>query len=68
MAWPILQVAGCTDRHTWWAFVPSHNGLPPARAGEDLVAEARNIDTMLAIDNGTMVIRADAAGGARAES
>ncbi len=41
-------------------FVPTNNGLPPEKA--DVVAEARNADIALAIENSVTVIRADVAG------
>ena len=43
-------------------FVPTNNGLPPARACGDLVAEARNVDIARAVENSMWVIRADVAG------
>jgi predicted amidohydrolase len=43
-------------------FVPTNNGLPPTKAGPELVAEARNVDITRAIENGVYVIRADVAG------
>lgn len=43
-------------------FVPSNNGLPPAKGGAELVAEARNADIALATANNIFVIRADVAG------
>lgn len=43
-------------------FVPTNNGLPPAKAGPELVAEARNVDIARAIENSVFVIRADVAG------
>ena len=43
-------------------FVPTNNGLPPARAGAELVAEARNVDIARAVENSMWVIRADVAG------
>jgi predicted amidohydrolase len=43
-------------------FVPTNNGLPPAKAGPELVAEARNVDIARAMENGIYVIRADVAG------
>lgn len=44
-------------------FVPTNNGLPPTRAGVELVAEARNADIARAVENCVWVIRADVAGG-----
>ena len=43
-------------------FVPTNNGLPPAKAGPELVAEARNVDIARAVENSVSVIRADLAG------
>jgi predicted amidohydrolase len=43
-------------------FVPTNNGLPPAKAGPELVAEARNVDIARAVENRVSVIRADVAG------
>src|SRR5262249_28734322 len=43
-------------------FVPTNNGLPPTKAGPDLVAQARNVDIARAIENSVAVIRADVAG------
>lgn len=43
-------------------FVPTNNGLPPAKAGPELVAEARNCDIARAVENSVYVIRADVAG------
>ena len=43
-------------------FVPTNNGLPPTKAGEELVAQARNVDIARAIENSVAVIRADVAG------
>jgi predicted amidohydrolase len=43
-------------------FIPTNNGLPPAKAGPELVAEARNVDIARAVENGVYVIRADVAG------
>jgi predicted amidohydrolase len=43
-------------------FVPTNNGLPPARAHAELVAEARNVDIARAVENSIWVIRADVAG------
>lgn len=43
-------------------FVPTNNGLPPAKAGPELVAEARNVDIARAVENSVSVIRADVAG------
>ena len=43
-------------------FVPTNNGLPPARACAELITEARNVDIATAVENGMWVIRADVAG------
>jgi predicted amidohydrolase len=43
-------------------FVPTNNGLPPSKAGPELVAEARSCDVARAVENGVSVIRADVAG------
>lgn len=43
-------------------FVPTNNGLPPTKAGPELVAQARNCDIARAVENGVSVIRADVAG------
>jgi predicted amidohydrolase len=43
-------------------FVPTNNGLPPTRPGEELVAQARNADIARATENRIWVIRADVAG------
>jgi predicted amidohydrolase len=43
-------------------FVPTNNGLPPAKAGPELVAHARSCDIARAIENSVWVIRADVAG------
>ncbi|HJQ23340.1 MAG TPA: carbon-nitrogen hydrolase family protein [Blastocatellia bacterium] len=43
-------------------FVPTNNGLPPAKAGPELVALARNVDIARAIENSVWVIRADVTG------
>jgi 5-aminopentanamidase len=45
-------------------FIPTNNGLPPAKAGPELVAEARNVDIARATENSVFVIRADVAGRA----
>lgn len=41
-------------------FVPTNNGLPPEKA--DVVAEARQVDVALAVENRVWLIRADVAG------
>jgi predicted amidohydrolase len=43
-------------------FVPTNNGLAPARACADLVAEARSVDITTAVENSLWVVRADVAG------
>jgi predicted amidohydrolase len=43
-------------------FVPTNNGLPPAKADAELVAEARKVDITRAVENSLWVIRADVAG------
>lgn len=43
-------------------FVPTNNGLPPAKGGPELVNRARNCDIARAVENGVFVIRADVAG------
>lgn len=45
-------------------FVPTNNGLPPAKGGKELVADARRCDVGLATANDVTVIRADVAGRA----
>ncbi|MFY9826992.1 MAG: carbon-nitrogen hydrolase family protein [Thermoanaerobaculia bacterium] len=45
-------------------FVPTNNGLPPAKTGPEIVAEARNADIARATENSVFVIRADVAGKA----
>ena len=43
-------------------FVPTNNGLPPAKAHPaELVARVRNVDIAAAVENGMWVIRADVA-------
>ena len=43
-------------------FIPTNNGLPPEKGGEELVEEARRRDVALATANGMTVVRADVAG------
>lgn len=43
-------------------FVPTNNGLPPTKAGPEIVAQARNADIARAVENSVSVIRADVAG------
>ncbi len=43
-------------------FVPTNNGLPPAKGGAELVAEARSGDIARALESRVSVIRADVAG------
>ena len=45
-------------------FVPTNNGLPPAKSGVEIVAEARQTDIARAKGNRVSVIRADVAGRA----
>jgi predicted amidohydrolase len=45
-------------------FIPTNNGLPPAKGGAGLVQEARACDIARATENGVWVIRADVAGRA----
>lgn len=45
-------------------FVPTNNGLPPAKGGPGLVARTRNADIARATENKLWVIRADVAGRA----
>lgn len=43
-------------------FVPTNNGMPLARGGSELPAEARNKDIARAVENGLSVVRADVVG------
>jgi predicted amidohydrolase len=43
-------------------FVPTNTGMPPAKGGPELIAEARNGDVARAIENSVAVVRADVAG------
>lgn len=43
-------------------FIPTNNGLPPTKAGSELVAYTRKVDSALATENNVAVIRADVAG------
>jgi 5-aminopentanamidase len=43
-------------------FIPTNNGMPPAKGGAELVAEARRQDIACAIAHGVPVVRADVAG------
>ncbi len=45
-------------------FVPTNNGLPPAKAATALVARSRSVDIARAVENSVYVIRADVAGSA----
>ena len=45
-------------------FVPTNNGLPPTKAGPEIVDHARNVDIARAVENSVSVIRADVAGRA----
>jgi predicted amidohydrolase len=43
-------------------FVPTNNGLSPAKAGRELRDQTRTVDIALAIENKVAIIRADVAG------
>ncbi|HZS44677.1 MAG TPA: carbon-nitrogen hydrolase family protein [Blastocatellia bacterium] len=43
-------------------FVPSNNGLPPSKAGPELVEQTRKVDVARAVENGVHIVRADVAG------
>jgi len=43
-------------------FIPSNNGLPPTKAGPEIIDLARNIDVAIAVNNNVYVIRSDVAG------
>src|SRR3954470_22668056 len=43
-------------------FVPTNNGLPPAKASPKLVVHARNTDIARAVENRVSVVRADVTG------
>ena len=43
-------------------FVPTNNGMPPAKGGPELPAEARNKDIARAVENSVSVVRADVVG------
>ena len=43
-------------------FVPTNNGMPAPRGGEQLVLDARRVDTACAIANSVPIIRADVVG------
>jgi predicted amidohydrolase len=43
-------------------FVPTNNGLPPEKAGPELVAETRKVDITRATEDRVFIIRADVAG------
>lgn len=45
-------------------FVPTNNGLPPGKAGPELVALTKSVDIARAVENSVYVIRADVAGSA----
>ena len=47
-------------------FVPSNNGMLPAKGGVELVEEARAADVARAVESGVAVVRADVAGVAGA--
>jgi predicted amidohydrolase len=52
------------DKGATALFVPTNNGLPPTRAGVEVVDQARNTDIARAIENSLAVVRADVAGRA----
>lgn len=43
-------------------FIPTNNGLPPAKTDTEIVAEVRDVDIACALANSISVIRADVAG------
>ena len=43
-------------------FVPSNNGMPPAKGGPELIGQARSADIARAVENRVWVVRADVAG------
>ena len=43
-------------------FVPTNNGMPPAKGGAELIADARSSDIATATRHGVFVVRADVAG------
>jgi predicted amidohydrolase len=43
-------------------FVPTNNGLPPSKAAEDIVAQAREADVARAVENNVWMVRADVTG------
>jgi predicted amidohydrolase len=45
-------------------FVPTNNGLPPAKGGRELIARSRAVDCASATAHGLWVVRADVAGRA----
>jgi predicted amidohydrolase len=45
-------------------FIPTNTGLPPGRAGPEIVAETRNMDITRARENRLSVVRADVTGPA----
>jgi predicted amidohydrolase len=55
---------GMADHGAAALFVPTNNGLPPAKGGADIVDDARHIDIARARENSVAVIRADVAGRA----
>jgi len=55
---------GMADRGATALFVPTNNGLPPAKGGVEVVEHARDTDVARATENGVSVIRADVAGRA----
>ena len=44
--------------------MPTNNGLPPTKAGPEIVAHARNVDIARAVENSVSVVRADVTGRA----
>ncbi|MEO6392628.1 MAG: carbon-nitrogen hydrolase family protein [Pyrinomonadaceae bacterium] len=46
-------------------FIPTNNGLPPGKAGPELVAKVRDVDLAMALKHGVYVIRADVVGTAK---
>ncbi len=53
-----------TEKGALALFVPTNNGLPPAKGGVEVVEDARKADIARALENGVSVIRADVAGRA----
>jgi predicted amidohydrolase len=59
-----VDLSLCNLRNLCGLFVPTNNGLPPAKAGVEVVEDARKADIARALENGVSVIRADVAGRA----